>query len=87
MIRVHRRETADVLWSIVTVAAFGVLLGFSFRAPALLAATALTVGATGLLLEGPVFQRIVIPVVVLQCAYLVGLMLASLWRRLVAGDR
>lgn len=75
-----------MLWSIVTVAAFGVLLGFSFRVPALLVATALTAAATGVLLEGPLLQRILIPVVVLQCAYLVGLSLAGLWRRIVAGD-
>lgn len=74
-----------MLWSLITVAAFGVLLGFSFRAPALIAATALTATATGLLLEGPILQRILLPVVVLQCAYLVGLTLASLWRRIVTG--
>lgn len=76
-----------MLWSVVTVAAFGVLLGFSFRAPGLLAATALTIAATGSLLDGPLVQRILIPVLVLQCAYLVGLTLAGLWRRIAAGDR
>lgn len=75
-----------MLWSVVTVAAFGVLLGASFRVPALLAATAATAVATGVLLDGSVLLRVMIPVLALQCAYLIGLMLASLWRRPAAGD-
>ncbi len=74
-----------MLWSIVSVSVLGVLLGTSFRAPALLVATALTALATGLLLDAPLVLRILLPVLALQCAYLVGLALAALWRR--AGDR
>lgn len=74
-----------MLWSIVSVSVLGILLGASFRAPALLVATALTALTTGFLLDAPLVLRILLPVVALQCAYLVGLALATLWRR--AGDR
>lgn len=76
-----------MLWSIVAVTAFGVLLGTSFRVPALLAATAATAVAADMLLEGPVLLRVVIPVLALQCAYLIGLVLGSAWRRLADGGR
>lgn len=71
-----------MLWSIVSVSVFGVLLGVSFRVPALLAATAATALATGLLLDGPLIPKVLFPVLALQCAYLVGLSLGNLWRRL-----
>lgn len=74
-------------WSIATVSVLGVLLGVFFRAPALLVATALTVLVTGFLFEGPVLIRVLVPVILLQCAYLVGLALAELWRRFAAGGR
>ncbi|MEO5325335.1 hypothetical protein PV773_18685 [Mesorhizobium sp. CC13] len=75
-----------MLWSIVSVSVFGVLLGLSFRVPALLAATAATALATGFLLDGPLLPKVLFPVLALQCAYLVGLSLANLWRRIGAGS-
>lgn len=74
-----------MLWSVVMVAALGLVLGAAFRAPALIAATALTAIATGTLLDGALLPKILIPVLVLQCAYLVGLTLAGVWRRMSAG--
>ena len=73
-----------MLWSIVTAVVVGVVLGFSFRVPALLAATAITIAATGFLLDGPLLPKVLVPVLGLQCAYLVGLALAGLWRRIAA---
>lgn len=71
-----------MLWSIVSVAVAGIWLGLNFRVPALVAATALTVVVTGLFLHGPLLQRMIVPVLVLQCAYLVGLALGELLRRM-----
>ena len=76
-----------MLWSVVTVAALGIMLGFRFRVPALLAATAATVAVAGVLLDGPLLPRVLVPVLALQCAYLVGLTLASLWKRIAANGR
>lgn len=71
-----------MLWSVVSVGVLGVVLGFSFRVPALLAVSAGTVAATAFLIDGPLFPRVLIPVLGLQCAYLAGLALAGLWRRI-----
>ncbi len=76
-----------MLWSIVSVGVVGALLGMTFRVPALIAATAVTVVATSLLLDGPLLHRVAIPVLVLQGAYLAGLVLASLWRRMMPHGR
>jgi hypothetical protein len=73
-----------VLWSIVVVAAIGVLLGLRFRTPALLAATALTAITGAFVLEERGVPSIVLLVVTLQCAYLVGLSCALAWRRMTA---
>jgi hypothetical protein len=70
-----------VLWSLVTVAALGFLLGLKFRVPALLAVSVATAVAAGSLLEGPMLPRILFPLLVLQCAYLAGLVAGGLWRR------
>jgi len=70
-----------VLWGVVTVAAVGILLGLRFSAPALLAATAVTVTASVLFLEGRGFVQVLFLVVVLQCAYLLGLAFSLGWRR------
>jgi hypothetical protein len=71
-----------VLWSIVTVGAIGILLGLRFRAPALLAATAVTAITSALLLEGYGVLSILLLVITLQAAYLVGLSCALAWRRM-----
>ncbi|WP_378942286.1 hypothetical protein [Mesorhizobium sp. ANAO-SY3R2] len=73
-----------MLWSVVTVVVVGIVLGFSFRVPTLLVATAVTILATGFLLDGPLLPRVLVPVLGLQCAYLAGLALAGLWRRIAA---
>lgn len=71
-----------MLWSIVSVAVAGIWLGLNCRVPALVAATALTVAVTGLFFDGPLLERMLVPVLVLQCAYLVGLALGELLRRM-----
>lgn len=76
-----------MVWSLVTVIALGVVMGVCFRAPALLVATAATVAAAALLLDGSLLARVLVPVIGLQCAYLVGLALAGMWRRLAAKGR
>lgn len=73
-----------MLWSVATVVVVGMVLGFSFRVPTLLVATAVTILAAGSLLDGPLLPRVLVPVLGLQCAYLVGLALAGLWRRITA---
>ncbi|WP_146148899.1 hypothetical protein [Pseudaminobacter soli (ex Li et al. 2025)] len=70
-----------MLWSLVTVAAVGFLLGLKFRVPALLAASVATAVAAGFLLEGPMLPRILFPLLVLQCTYLAGLIAGDRWRR------
>jgi hypothetical protein len=76
-------------WSLVVVAVIGAFLGTRFRVPALLAACALII-ATDLIsgwLEGrsggDILASTVLLVVTLQCAYLVGLLAAFLWRRAI----
>lgn len=76
-----------MFWSLVTVGVAGVLLGIRFRAPALIAATAVTVVASSIargrdgLFDGNALLSTLLLVVTLQCAYLVGLVLAVVWRR------
>jgi hypothetical protein len=74
------------------VAAIGLLIGLRFRAPALIAATAATVltcafayGRDGIDGRGDVLASLGL-VLLLQCAYLAGLCLATLWRR-IGGSR
>ena len=73
-----------MLWSVFMAAALGIILGLRFRAGALLAATAATAAAARLLLGGPVLPRVLVPVLSLQCAYVAGLALSGLWKRMVA---
>jgi hypothetical protein len=75
----HIVESA-LVWSIAAVCALGLLIGLRYRAPALIAATAVTVLACVAL--GPrQLPAIIGYVLLLQCAYLAGLFLAALWRR------
>ncbi len=77
-----------MLWGLVAVGLTGILLGLRFRAPALLAATGfvvaacLVLGRTGDFPWG-FFWTTLVMVLALQCAYLVGLCLALIWRRQV----
>lgn len=75
-----------VLMSVMAVAAAGVLLGLRYKAPALIAATALLVIGSfawnGLGLPGPVtVANFLILAFALACAYLVGLSLSVAWKR------
>ncbi|AZO09418.1 MULTISPECIES: hypothetical protein [unclassified Mesorhizobium] len=72
--------------SVVAVSAAGVLMGLRFKAPALIAATALLVIGSfawnGLGLPGYVtVTRFLVLAFALACAYIVGLSLAARWRR------
>ena len=76
----------SVLMSIIAVSAAGVLMGLRFKAPALIAATALLlVGSfawNGLGLPGYVtLTKFLILAFVLACAYIIGLSLSVHWRR------
>ncbi|WP_157017476.1 hypothetical protein [Mesorhizobium xinjiangense] len=74
-------------WSHVAVAVVGLLLGFRFRAPALLAATAIIFIAATLIYgvdDTPQTRGLLsglLLVITLQLAYLAGLLIAILWRR------
>ncbi|MER8753778.1 hypothetical protein NKH57_32070 [Mesorhizobium sp. M1050] len=65
----------------------GILLGFRFRAAALIIMTAVTVvigvvaGGIGSLFDWGRLVSILLLVIVLQCAYLIGLVLGVIWRR------
>jgi hypothetical protein len=77
---------SHVLMSVLVVAATGVLLGLRYKAPALIAATALLVLGSfawnGLGFPGSVtVANFLILVFSLTCAYLVGLSLAVALRR------
>jgi hypothetical protein len=82
-----------VVWSFIAVAITGILLGLRFRAPALLAATIVTIGASVIAsgIDGFFDRHILLStlllVVTLQCAYLTGLLAAVLWRRTTINDR
>ncbi|MBB6408691.1 hypothetical protein [Mesorhizobium sangaii] len=72
--------------SVVAVSAAGVLLGLRFKAPALIAATALLVIGSfawnGLGLPGHVtVTKFLILAFVLACAYIIGLSLSVHWRQ------
>lgn len=82
-----------MLLSIVAVSMAGVLFGLLFRVPFLIAATLGTIVAS-VVVNGPdeFFERRILLstlllVVILQCAYLVGLFLAVLWRRTTTRQR
>jgi hypothetical protein len=75
-----------VFWGLVAVGVIGILLGFRFRAAALIIMTAVTV-VVGVVAGGfsSVFDwhrllSILLLVVILQCAYLLGLFLGVMWR-------
>ncbi|WP_099864337.1 hypothetical protein [Pararhizobium haloflavum] len=68
-------------WSIVTVAAIGMLMGLRFRAPALLAVTFLTIAAGFFFFDQNRVWSTVWLVLILQSAYLTSLCLLMLWRR------
>ncbi|MBA1143054.1 hypothetical protein [Mesorhizobium neociceri] len=76
-----------MLWGLVAVGVIGILLGFRFRAAALIIMTAVTVvggavaGGIGSVFDWHRLVSILLLVVVLQCAYLLGLFLAAMWRR------
>ena len=75
-----------MLLSIVAVSAAGIVMGLRFKAPALLAATALLAVASlawdGLGLPGHVsLARFVALAFVLAAAYMAGLFLSLRWKR------
>jgi hypothetical protein len=80
-----------LLWGLVAVGLIGLLLGLRFRAPALIMTTALTVlvrlliGSHGAMFQLSVLWEALILALALQVAYLLGLLLATLGRRLSAG--
>ncbi|MDX8434630.1 MULTISPECIES: hypothetical protein [Mesorhizobium] len=76
----------SVLMSVVAVSAAGVLMGLRFKAPALIAATALlmigSLAWNGLGLPGYVtVARFLVLAFALACAYIVGLSLSVRWKR------
>ena len=76
----------SVLMSIIAVSAAGVLMGLRFKAPALMAATALlmigSLAWNSLGLPGYVtVAKFLILAFVLACAYIVGLSLSVRWKR------
>ncbi|TIN30638.1 MAG: hypothetical protein E5Y31_06410 [Mesorhizobium sp.] len=75
-----------MLMSVVAVLAAGVLMGLRFKAPALIAATALlAIGSfawNGLEMPGHVtVTKFLILAFVLACAYIIGLSLSVRWKR------
>ncbi|MDX8497869.1 hypothetical protein RFM99_05505 [Mesorhizobium sp. VK4C] len=77
-----------MFWGLVAVGAIGILLGLRVRAPTLIVATAATVvvgavaGGIGGLFDWHRLLSILLLVVTLQCAYLLGLLLGVMWRRM-----
>lgn len=79
-----------MVWSLVLLGAIGLLLGFTFRVGALIAATLLT--AVGFLAaeaaSGSIGWQTLLPtlglILLLQCTYLVGLLFRGLWRRIAS---
>ncbi|QKD18932.1 hypothetical protein HGP13_30055 [Mesorhizobium sp. NZP2077] len=72
--------------TIIAVSAAGVLIGLRFKAPALIAATALLVVGSfawnGIGLPGHVtVVKFLILAFILACAYIVGLSLSVRWKR------
>jgi hypothetical protein len=81
----HKLEVL-VLLSVIAVAAAGVLVGLRFKAPALIATTAVLLAGSlvwnGLGFPGHVtISRFLILVFALACAYVVGLLLSTRGRR------
>jgi len=82
-----------VLWSLVAVGVTGILLGFRFRAPALIVVTAVTVvisavaSGTDDLFDRQRLLSILLLVATLQCAYVLGLLLGAIWRRGVTHEQ
>ncbi|WP_210266331.1 hypothetical protein [Mesorhizobium sp. NZP2077] len=75
-----------MLMTIIAVSAAGVLIGLRFKAPALIAATALLVVGSfawnGIGLPGHVtVVKFLILAFILACAYIVGLSLSVRWKR------
>lgn len=76
-----------MIWNLVVIGAIGLLLGFTFRAGALVATTLVAVAVCGFMKAGGGLFRadsllfILEVVAVLQVAYLAGLALRALWRR------
>ncbi|RUW55741.1 MULTISPECIES: hypothetical protein [unclassified Mesorhizobium] len=76
-----------MLWGLVVVGVIGILLGFRFRAAALIIMTAVTVvggvvaGGIGSVFDWHHLISILLLVVVLQGAYLLGLFLGVVWRQ------
>ncbi|RWC49832.1 hypothetical protein [Mesorhizobium sp.] len=76
-----------MLWGLVAVGVIGIFLGFRFRAAALIIMTAVTIvggvvaGGIGGVFDWRRLVSTLLLVVVLQCAYLLGLFLAAMWRR------
>ncbi|ESY76095.1 hypothetical protein NKJ90_23210 [Mesorhizobium sp. M0051] len=76
-----------MLWGLVAVGLIGILLGFRFRAAALIIMTAVTfvvgvvAGGIGSWFDWGRLVSILLLVIVLQCAYLLGLVLGVIWRR------
>lgn len=78
-------------WSFLAVGASGLLIGLRFRVPALLVASFATMVASVIAMqflrfsgEHTLFTTLYL-VLTLQCAYVVGLLFAILWRRLLVG--
>lgn len=75
-----------MLWGLVAVGVIGILLGFRFRAAALIIMTAATVvvgvvaSGIGSAFDWHRLLSILLLVVILQCAYLLGLFLGVMWR-------
>lgn len=79
-----------VLSTIVAVAIAGVIIGTRFKAPALLAASAVVLVAGAIWMGSGVsgqrsFAWVLLSVLILQCSYVLGLLLAFLWRRKTNG--
>jgi hypothetical protein len=81
-----------VLSTTVAVALAGVMIGMRFKVPALIAATALIMVAGGIWVGWGFsgqrsFAWVLLTVLVLQCSYLFGLLLAFIWRRKTNGQQ
>lgn len=86
------RKTA-LNWSLATVSAIGLLIGLRFRAPALIVATAVIIVACAVAFgyDGNVgrsdFVSALSLVLALQFAYLAGLFVATVWRRISPSNK
>lgn len=76
----------------VAVALAGVMIGMRFKAPALIAASAFVVVVGGIWVGSGLsgqrsFAWVLLSVLILQCSYLFGLLLAFIWRRKTNGQQ